>query len=278
MITQRDNTANKSSLPPHSTLSTIRLSIREHTLAFKTASRDNMILQLQSWLDQPATCARSIGYLNPHVFNLSLSQPEVRDFLSRCDLVCIDGIGVSLALRCQFGIHVHRVVAEEMFNAFLDTPTRKANAVLIGVENSEVRDAMDALNKLNNGLTVIGACDGFQRDEQYAQFLQRYNDIDLVLIGAGTPKSESIAKVVQRSKPHAICWHIGAGTIKTWAGTKKRAPALVSRIGLQWLHRILLEPHTRTRYLSGGIQFFKNLYVARLQHVDRQTLEWSEPR
>ena len=57
----------------------------------------------------------------------------------------------------------------------------------------------------------------------------------------------------------SVCWHIGAGTIETWAGTKCRAPAWFSRFGVQWLHRMVFEPHTRSRYLRGFFEFLWNV-------------------
>ena len=80
-----------------------------------------------------------------------------------------------------------------------------------------------------------------------------------MLIGAGSPRSESLANLARGLLPDAVVFHCGAGTLKTWAGTKRRAPAWLSRAGLEWLHRVAFEPHARARYLVGGPRFVASL-------------------
>lgn len=57
-------------------------------------------------------------------------------------------------------------------------------------------------------------------------------------------------------------FHIGGGTVRLYAGTKRRAPRWLSRLGLEWAHRITFEPATRARYLAGGLEFAANLLQA----------------
>ncbi|MFT5046853.1 MAG: UDP-N-acetyl-D-mannosaminuronic acid transferase (WecB/TagA/CpsF family), partial [Porticoccaceae bacterium] len=38
-----------------------------------------------------------------------------------------------------------------------------------------------------------------------------------------------------------------------------RVPTWISHFGIEWLHRIFFEPHTRERYTKGGWLFLKNL-------------------
>jgi UDP-N-acetyl-D-mannosaminuronic acid transferase (WecB/TagA/CpsF family) len=67
----------------------------------------------------------------------------------------------------------------------------------------------------------------------------------------------------------ALCWHVGAGTLKQWAGTKRRAPAVVMKLGLEWLHRMSFEPQTRTRYTVGILLFVRNLLSAAIASCHR---------
>ncbi|MEE9332581.1 MAG: WecB/TagA/CpsF family glycosyltransferase [Granulosicoccaceae bacterium] len=200
-----------------------------------------------------------IGFINPHVFNLACQYDEVARFITQCRLCCIDGIGVHIAARLLCRPTVTRIVAEELFNLMLSSTAFNSNAVLIGVTRDEVAAATVAINQASPSINIIDCIDGFQSDANYNAFLADHLQTDLILIGAGTPRSEQIALLAHQFCQRAVVWHIGAGTIKTWAGTKRRAPGWISRLGMQWLHRMWHEPHTRSRYLSGGLRFIENL-------------------
>lgn len=243
-------------------------------LGFSTASchaLTNIILQRLTTFDHRHTDATHgnllISYVNPHVYNVSQSEPIVQQCLQHSDYLCVDGIGIKLALILLRGQFVPRVVAEHLFNHLVEKLSMPANAVLIGTSETEVTDAAHALQQFQPHLNIVGTLDGFCGEEQYTAFLKKHQHIPLILIGAGSPKSEAIALQAMQCCTASIIFHIGAGTIKTWAGSKRRGPAWMSAMGLQWLHRIMLEPHTRERYTKGAWLFAKNLMTSRMDHA-----------
>ena len=205
----------------------------------------------------------AVGFVNPHVYATAETAPAVREHLGACDLVCVDGVGVALAHRLLGAGRVPRTVAEHLFRRFWTGCPHRVPAVLIGVEPDTVRRAAAALDAASGGPRVAGTLDGFADDDAARAFLDRHADARLVLIGAGSPRSEALALLARRRLPDAVVFHCGAGTLKTWAGTKRRAPALLSRAGLEWLHRVAFEPHARARYLVGGPRFAAALLRAR---------------
>jgi N-acetylglucosaminyldiphosphoundecaprenol N-acetyl-beta-D-mannosaminyltransferase len=78
---------------------------------------------------------------------------------------------------------------------------------------------------------------------------------DLVLVGFGSPKQELwIDRHLGALRP-AVLVAVGAG-IDFAAGTARRAPALVSRAGLEWAWRLALEPRRLwRRYLLNDPRF-----------------------
>jgi N-acetylglucosaminyldiphosphoundecaprenol N-acetyl-beta-D-mannosaminyltransferase len=103
---------------------------------------------------------------------------------------------------------------------------------------------------------------GFHQDQEYRAILRNHADASLVLIGMGSPRSERILLLASEICHRALCWHVGGGTLKQWAGTKRRAPAVVTQLGLEWLHRMTFEPQTRTRYTTGIPLFVRHLLTA----------------
>jgi N-acetylglucosaminyldiphosphoundecaprenol N-acetyl-beta-D-mannosaminyltransferase len=64
---------------------------------------------------------------------------------------------------------------------------------------------------------------------------------DLVLVALGAPKQEVFIFEQRERLGSAVCIGVG-GSLDFVAGTRKRAPRWISRIGLEWLYRLLQEP------------------------------------
>ncbi|MFK7891254.1 MAG: WecB/TagA/CpsF family glycosyltransferase [Granulosicoccus sp.] len=234
-------------------------------LKFRTTDVSKMLSLMESWslsdgqTDSTENRARSIAYLNPHVYNISCEHAQVARFLNQCDLVCVDGIGTALVLRARQRRRVPRIVALHLFDALLENLHAPASAVLVGVTASEVEQGARNINALNSGLRIVDTLSGFENNLRYEQFFAAHAAIRWVLIGAGSPRSECIAQLAMQRCHEAIVFHIGAGTIKVYAGTKRRAPAWMSSSGIEWIHRIIFEPHTRARYALGTVHFIRRL-------------------
>jgi N-acetylglucosaminyldiphosphoundecaprenol N-acetyl-beta-D-mannosaminyltransferase len=229
------------------------------TIEFPTAAQDNLTQIVHCWLLDPNRKSKLIGYINPYIYNLACHDISVKQFLSNSDLVCVDGIGISLSARLFYGLHLQRVVATHLFEAILDYHDINTCAILIGVTENEVQIAMNAINKRSHGLQIIAAYHGFYDKVSYNQILHMHSDIDAILVGMGTPKSEQILLQAMQICKRALCWHIGGGTIRLYAGTKRRAPIWLSKLGCEWIHRLIYEPGVRSRYISGGIEFAQNI-------------------
>jgi N-acetylglucosaminyldiphosphoundecaprenol N-acetyl-beta-D-mannosaminyltransferase len=77
----------------------------------------------------------------------------------------------------------------------------------------------------------------------------------LVLIGLGFPKQERLAHVLRSEMPET--WFVGVGiSLSFLAGAQPRAPAALQRLGLEWVHRLVHEPHRLfRRYVIEGFPF-----------------------
>ena len=108
--------------------------------SFSTGSKQQLLLALNTWLghcknnDASITTNRLVGFINPHVFNLSFEHNVVLDFLNQTHAACVDGVGVKLALFARTGKLFPRVVAEHLFESFLHSLSFPVDAILIGGE------------------------------------------------------------------------------------------------------------------------------------------------
>jgi N-acetylglucosaminyldiphosphoundecaprenol N-acetyl-beta-D-mannosaminyltransferase len=78
---------------------------------------------------------------------------------------------------------------------------------------------------------------------------------NLVLIGMGFPKQEKLIQRLRDVLPNA--WYVGCGAgIPMASGDSKRAPVSMQNLGLEWLHRLVMEPRRLARrYLRDDLPY-----------------------
>jgi N-acetylglucosaminyldiphosphoundecaprenol N-acetyl-beta-D-mannosaminyltransferase len=92
-----------------------------------------------------------------------------------------------------------------------------------------------------------------KEDEEIVNMINR-SGARIVWVGLGCPKQEAWIYAHQ-SRVHAVMLGVGAA-FDFHAGVMKRAPLWMQRHGLEWLHRLLLDPHRLAkRYLVGNSIF-----------------------
>jgi N-acetylglucosaminyldiphosphoundecaprenol N-acetyl-beta-D-mannosaminyltransferase len=94
-------------------------------------------------------------------------------------------------------------------------------------------------------------------DAAVEPLLRELRDVraELVLVALGSPKQEWLIQKLRRALPEA--WFVGVGaSINFLAGRIPRAPEWMQRSGLEWVHRLALEPRRMSkRYIVQGVPF-----------------------
>ncbi len=138
---------------------------------------------------------------------------------------------------------------------------------LLGGDPGVAAAAARRLEDLYPGLgTVDSYCPplGFEHDSaELARIKATLREASpvLVLIGLGFPKQERLIRWLRAELPRA--WFAGVGISLTFlAGDQPRAPAVLQRLGLEWLHRLCHEPRRLfRRYLIQGLPFSLRLFA-----------------
>lgn len=88
----------------------------------------------------------------------------------------------------------------------------------------------------------------------------------LVLVGLGFPKQERLIRALRSELPRT--WFVGVGiSLSFLAEEQPRAPAVLQRLGLEWMHRLIHEPRRLfSRYVVHGIPFGLRLLGWGLAH------------
>ena len=120
---------------------------------------------------------------------------------------------------------------------------------LLGGDRGVAEVASARLQEQFPELRVVG-CDGSRVDVDALDpaILERIARAapDLVLVALGAPKQEVFIFEQRERLGHAVCVGVGA-SLDFVAGTRQRAPRWISRIGLEWLYRLLQEPRRLAR-------------------------------
>jgi len=195
--------------------------------------------------------------VNAHIYNLCWTDPSLRTLINQSDVIVADGMAIVWAARL-FGFRIpERCNMTDLFRAYLsDSGAPSSTAILIGGGEDEVKRAAETIQHDGPHLRITATFSGFLSIEEYACRVAEVPAADFILLGMGTPKSERVAELLHRKFPSAIIWHIGGGTVMFFAGSLKEAPAWMRKTGLQWLHRLCLEPRRMwRRYVVGNPLF-----------------------
>ncbi len=205
-----------------------------------------------------------INLVNAHIYNLCWTDPSLRALVNQSDVIAADGMAIVWAARL-FGFRIsERCNMTDSFRAYLADPgAPPSTAILIGGNEEEVKQAADTIQHDGLNLRITETFSGFLPAEDYVRQVAKAPATDFILLGMGSPKSEQVGDLLHRNFPSAIIWHIGGGTVMFYAGSLKEAPVWMRKTGLQWLHRLCIEPRRMwRRYVVGNPLFVGRILVS----------------
>ncbi|MBR3893579.1 MAG: WecB/TagA/CpsF family glycosyltransferase [Clostridia bacterium] len=179
--------------------------------------------------------------------------------LNRATLSLPDGAGVLLAAKRQKTPLRARVAGIEFGEALLRRAAEEGLRVfLLGGKAGVAQRAAERLEARFPGLSVCGSYWGyFERTDEEDRALCdhiRACRPDLLFVCFGFPTQEKwIAEHLDRLSALRVVAGLG-GSLDVWAGDVRRAPAPLSRLGLEWAWRMLLQPK-RLKKLPAIVRF-----------------------
>jgi len=194
---------------------------------------------------------------------------EVRELVVHADLVVADGMPLIWAGELQ-GTPLPERVAGSTLVVTLACAAAQAGAslFLIGGSPGTADTTVARLTERYPGLDVCGTlCPpvGFEGEPEWSRRIERslaQANPDIVYVALGFPKQERLIAQLRTLMPGT--WFLSCGISFSFvAGEIQRAPALVQRLGLEWLHRMAQEPRRLARrYLLQGLPFLVQLLWA----------------
>jgi N-acetylglucosaminyldiphosphoundecaprenol N-acetyl-beta-D-mannosaminyltransferase len=202
-----------------------------------------------------------LSFVTPNVNFLvrAAADEDARRQILDADLSLVDGAPLVLIGRL-LGVPIkERCAGSDVFEALRRRPGfpgRRIRVFFFGGRDGAAAAAAAALEKDARGLESAGFFDpgvGDVASMSTNAIIDRINaaNADFVIVALGAAKGQAwITQNADRLTAPVVS-HLGA-VVDFTAGTIRRAPAMVSRLGFEWLWRIKEEPSLWRRYWQDG--------------------------
>jgi N-acetylglucosaminyldiphosphoundecaprenol N-acetyl-beta-D-mannosaminyltransferase len=206
-----------------------------------------------------------IATANADFLRVATKHPDYKQVLSTCDLVVADGMPLVWASRMLGCALRERVAGVDLVQRLAELSQRKQYGIyLLGAEPhvSEV-----AARRMENwGARIVGRMapafsplDRFD-NEGITATINRANP-DILLVAFGSPKQELWIHQNRARLRVPVCIGVG-GSLDMLGGAIKRAPTWMQQAGLEWLHRLRMEPRRlASRYILDAVCLARYLTV-----------------
>jgi N-acetylglucosaminyldiphosphoundecaprenol N-acetyl-beta-D-mannosaminyltransferase len=203
--------------------------------------------------------ARSVYFVNAATLNLASQDAAYRDVLNAGDYVFGDGTGARIGARLLHGVRL-----QDNVNGTDLTPALFARAAgqglryfLLGATPDAIERAAAEARRRFPGWELAGHHHGYLTSEVLNEAAIRQINAaraDLLLVGMGNPLQETWIHRHRDRLQVRLAMAVG-GLFTYWSGDLGRAPGWVRRLGYEWAHILVSQPHKARRYILGNPLF-----------------------
>ena len=212
----------------------------------------------------PSASPALVTYLNAHCVNLAARDAAYAAILTdHADCVYADGQAIVWASRWLGRPVPERVNAADFLFPFCRAAAAAGRTLyFLGCEPGVAEAAADACRTAAPGLRIVGTGSGFfagsdgsPGGESAAVARVAASGANILVLGMGVPRQEQFAMDHRAELNVSAIWCTGA-MFDFYAGRTRRAPPWMRRAGLEWLHRLAMEPRRMfRRYVVGNVEF-----------------------
>jgi N-acetylglucosaminyldiphosphoundecaprenol N-acetyl-beta-D-mannosaminyltransferase len=200
--------------------------------------------------------------VNAHGLNLAYRVPWLRDCLNRAEIVFADGVGIILAARlwgCRIPARI--TYADWTWQLAQMCADNDLSLFLLGAKPGTAEQAAAHLQECYPKLRIAGIHHGYfdktaghPDNEAVVQAINAAKP-DILLVGFGMPLQEQWL-LENWEKVDARVALTGGAVFDYVSGRLQRGPRWMTDHGLEWLARLLIEPHRLwRRYVLGNPLF-----------------------
>jgi len=189
--------------------------------------------------------------------------PEFKTICESADFIFPDGVGITKLLKLKHRINVKRITGNDLFTILLEKADEfHLNLALVGSTAETLEKLCDKIHLNYPGTNICAALSppiNFEKHPDYnIKIIEKLNESkpDILFLALGSPRQELWLAENMEKIGAKINMGVGAA-FEYFSGTKRRAPLIMQKIGLEWLWRLLNEPgRLFKRYLIQDMPFF----------------------
>lgn len=214
------------------------------------------------WLEDAGRCRRA-ATANLDFLEIAGDNDELRNCLATADIVTADGEPLIWLSKLRGQPITERVAGADFVPLLVGEAARLGKSVyFLGGEDGVAQEAIDVLKERYPKLIVAGHSSPMVHldDETGCEAIAEQvadTQADLVLVAFGCPKQDLFIERYLDTMDCRLAVGVG-GTFNFIAGRIARAPAFMQRTGIEWIHRLAMEPRRLLgRYIRDGLCFLR---------------------
>ncbi len=212
----------------------------------------------------------AVSAANTHLLSHARHDEEYGKVMRRFDLICPDGMPLVWTLNTQLPESeklTDRVYGPSLMLEVLKATEGDGNQghFFLGGSQSTLDKLKERFSK-NHISGIYSPPFGEWPDDEHQKIMKLIQEsrANYVWVGLGCPKQESWISDHLDSLPPAVYFGVGAA-FAFHAGEVKQAPALVQKLGMEWLYRLCAEPRRLFKRYAVHNSLF--LYYSLKDHV-----------
>ena len=208
-----------------------------------------------------------ICFSNAHTSVMSYDDPEYRDVQNGAAITFPDGASVVKQQQRHGHIMSSRVAGPDfMTSLFVETMDGSKTHFFYGSTKETLEKLKENVEKKYPGIKIVGTFSPpFRKldEDENENIINMINDsgADYLWVALGAPKQEKWM-AQHKGKINAVMFGVGAA-FDFHAGTIKRAPIIVQKMGMEWLYRLFQDPKRLIkRYFITNLKFMLYTFIA----------------
>ncbi len=174
-----------------------------------------------------------------------------------------DGSGAVLAMRRK-GLRAPRLAGSDLWLSIVRHFASTRRFYLVGASDDVIKATVQRLRREFPAIQIVGHRNGFLAPTDVDVLLEdlRLRNAEIVFVAMGSPRQERLIQRLLAGHP-ALYMGLG-GSFDVYVGRVRRAPAVIQKLGLEWLYRLAQAPRARLPRQKARLLFALRLVTGRL--------------
>lgn len=189
--------------------------------------------------------------LNPEYLYQAQSKPELMQLVYQADLVTPDGAGIVWACKIAGTPAPERVTGIDlMLNLLPEAEKNSWGIYLLGSTPGIAEEAAANLKKQYPALNIVGTQHGYFKTAEEQEIIAQIAAAKphLLFVALGMPRQEQFIANYKNQMQVPVSIGVG-GSLDVIAGRVQRVSPWLQKLQLEWLGRLMKEPHRWRRQL-----------------------------